>query len=739
MVFDNIFDPLKKTPNTHPMSNPQYSNDIINNQGKQYRKYQDKRRAKALRKNKELVEGFVESMTAKEKSESDLATLMKLQTKFDAAVASMNAAAKDSTDKASSLVTDTDEIFNKYPVNPGDVGGIGNDAGCRVDSADRVLPMYQGVKTHEQCAQRAHDLGMTAYGIQDALGWGDSGWDTTEPGTTGQCFIGNADSIGSDEAYHQGNATWTTGNKDINWIYIGYNGSFKGYNSKDEWKYGNGSDISGCSFWKPGITDISATYGMNCQYETKYINLVFFRIPYKVKRDSIYTGNVNTHFTDLNGQDKGSVQISTSEWGDPAYGCSKKFNASYNCGWGSDTKEINLDNEADGKTANFDCTDLPCAADVPYRLEMQDDGNLVLYSKTNKAIWASNTAGKNGNTPNKSWMSSSNNKGYVLYSGDRLNNGEFLCSKSGQVAAFVADGSLSVYQNWSNCKVKDGKNYGGPWTNAVYTIDKNDVSTMGTVSNAVEGERRQWPDEFLSSGANFTAVTGYTIEAEGGTTISGRSLDEYKQIAAGDDSIALFTTPKAGGDAIFYKKDCDGGSGATQCFGEGFPTLQNRTPDPNWNIWVKNPRITSNDTCGEESEGIMLTTYNNYKAGKPMKKCSPCGVASAMHDDYCTAQSEAEKAQEQAAIMLKEMKRLLDESVELQKLQPKLRQQMYQYIQQYNETFVKVKDADNAIITSDAQKDDSDLQLIADNFQFAMWTIIAIIAITIAMKMTRKS
>ena len=66
MVFDNIFDPLKKTPNTHPMSNPQYSNDIINNQGKQYRKYQDKRRAKALRKNKELVEGFVESMTAKE-------------------------------------------------------------------------------------------------------------------------------------------------------------------------------------------------------------------------------------------------------------------------------------------------------------------------------------------------------------------------------------------------------------------------------------------------------------------------------------------------------------------------------------------------------------------------------------------------------------------------------------------------------------------------------------------------
>ena len=68
----------------------------------------------------------------------------------------------------------------------------------------------------------------------------------------------------------------------------------------------------------------------------------------------------------------------------------------------------------------------------------------------------------------------------------------------------------------------------------------------------------------------------------------------------------------------------------------------------------------------------MLTTYNNYKSGSPMKKCSPCGIASAMHDDYCTAQSESQKAKQQAAVMLKEMKRLLDESIELQKLQPLL-------------------------------------------------------------------
>ena len=743
MVFDNIFDKPKESKKQHPMANPEYSNDIINNQGKQYNKYQAKRRAESLRKNKAIVEGFVESMTAKEKNESDLATLMRLQTKFDAAVNTMNQAAKNSTEKASEIVNDDNnqnQIFNKYPANPGDVEGIGKSAGCRVDSANRVLPMYQGMKTHKECAQRAHDLGKTAYGIQDALAWGSKGWGTTTPGDKGQCFIGDSNSIGSDEAYHQGNATWTTGNKNINWIYIGYNGSFKGYNSSNQLTYGNGSDVSGCSFWKPEIEEISATYGMNCQYETKYRKFLWWRIPYKSKRSSVYTGNVNSHFKHLeHTSQKGSVKIDAGSWGDPAYGCSKKFNATYHCGWGSNNKSINLSNEANGKTANFDCTDLPCAEDNPYRLEMQDDGNLVLYSKTNKAIWASNTAGKNGDTPNKSWMSSSNNRGYVIYTGDRLNNGQFLCSKSGQVAAFLTDGSLSIYQNWSNCKEKNGKSFGGPWTNAVYTIDKNDVSTLGTVSNAVDGNRRQWPDKFISGGANFTTIPGYTIEAEGGTTITGKSLDEYKKIAAGDGDIALFTTPNGGGEAIFYKKNCESGSGAKQCFGEGFPTLQNRVSAQGWSIYIKNPRITSNDTCGKESEGIALSTYNSYKSGAAMRECSPCGIASAMHEDYCTAQDEASKAKQQAVSMLQEMKRLVDESIELQKVQPLLREQIYKQIEEFNQTYLKTKKNISTIVTTGAQKDDSDLKVVSDNFQFVMWTIIAIIAVTIAMKMTRKA
>ena len=68
-----------------------------------------------------------------------------------------------------------------------------------------------------------------------------------------------------------------------------------------------------------------------------------------------------------------------------------------------------------------------------------------------------------------------------------------------------------------------------------------------------------------------------------------------------------------------------------------------------------------------------------------------------------------------------------------------LREQIYRQIAEYNETYVKTKKNQSTIITTGAQKGDSDLKVVADNFQFVMWTIIAIIAVTIAMKMTRKS
>ena len=919
MVFNNIFGEPEESKNEHPMTNPEYSNDIINEQGKQYNKYQEKRRAESIQKNKSVVEGVIESftsssgygfipinddtesevidnilkqdeweikmyvtitannsrwrnifhygnsnhvrapamwifprnpwkfhyrmktnrswndgvdfdipsqfrrykeplqirilyhavgneskmtffvndiivkskdigsfqrvpnqkfalkknwgwyprtgytvsdfamkdnrkpMTANEKNESELATLMKLQARYEAAVKTMNSAAYNSTDTANDLINDpenTRTIFNKYPADPGDVDGIGEFKGCRMDSRKwggrRTLPLYQGIKTHEECAQRAHDLGKTAYGIQNAVGWGSNKqWGTTgvrNGGNKGECWIGDDNRLGWDRAYHSGWATYWTGLRgDAYYMYVAYNGALIFYNKNWGWTGQVGRRVSNCSYWPPVIRNVTATYGNNCQYETKYRRFLWWRIPYRSRRSSVYTGNATRNVNpSVENKKTGSVQVSAGRWGDPAYGCAKKFNATYNCGWGTNYKSINLSQEANGKRANFDCSNLPCKDKVPFRLVMQNDGNLVLYDKANEVYWHTGTNGKIGDTPNKNWMNSSNNIGDTLKMGRWFYGKQMLVSKSGRNMAKIVDGRLRVYQNWTNCREKNGETYGGPWTNAVYTIDKNDVSTLGTVSNAVEGNRRQWPDQFISGGANFTAIPEYSIEAEGGTRISGKSLDEYKKIAAGDEDIALFATPNSGGEAIFYKKDCDHQPWGKHCAGRGFPTLQSRIAKPGWTIYVKNPRITSNDTCGKESEGIPLSTYNSYKAGAPMRKCSPCGIASAMHDDYCTAQSESAKARREAVKVLYEMKQLLDQSIELQTVKPELKEQIYKNIKEYDVTYEKTKDNIDTRITTGAQKDDSDLKVVADNFQFVMWTIIAILAVSIAIKMTRK-
>ena len=221
--------------------------------------------------------------------------------------------------------------------------------------------------------------------------------------------------------------------------------------------------------------------------------------------------------------------------------------------------------------------------------------------------------------------------------------------------------------------------------------------------------------------------------------MSGKSLEEYKKYAAENKKVALFTLPTAGGTAYFYGWDCTNNSGATGCYGKGIPTLQNRRISPGWTVYVKNPRITSNDTCGQESEGVSLTTYNSYKHGSAMKKCSPCGLAESIHDDYCSFNKAANVAEDKAGAVLNQMKKLIETSVEFTKLQPKLRNQLFENIKQYEETYKKVKMNQNTVITTDAQEGDADLKLIADNFQFAMWSIIAIMAVVITMRMARKS
>lgn len=112
----------------------------------------------------------------------------------------------------------------------------------------------------------------------------------------------------------------------------------------------------------------------------------------------LYIGNQNEPLSQLNGYESGSFTVGTGIPGDPAYGCSKNFVSNFMCG--TKNKTLNIDGEAGGKKAIFDCSDqVDKCNDTPTVGLMQDDGNFVIYdgsSSENKSTtrWNSNTAGQ---------------------------------------------------------------------------------------------------------------------------------------------------------------------------------------------------------------------------------------------------------------------------------------------------------------------------------------------------------
>lgn len=778
MVFENIFKQTSSCNNVHhPMSNPQYINDVNTNQGKQYMAYKTRRQSNILKKNKAIVEGFVESMTATQRNKSDLSRVKELQQQMDGFLLTLGAANKKLMEEAKKELSISSESSNKYAIDPGTVGNSKYE-GCYVDSSERKLPTFAGVLTPQQCAQRAHDLGKSVYGMQNSAG------------PTGECWIGNSlqkaktGGIGT-----KVEPTWATGAEGkmaIHQLALGYNGdliglqspesdfatiaSFLGQDGKDkkgikklvalakEMKnhvWNSKSAQAGCPFGSPAINNVKATYGMSClaDQQKDLMNSVkklgnpalvlaaaaAEEVTLAKAGKIVVPGNATKHFADAQGKTQAAVEINAQEWGDPAFGCKKNFIASYNCGLGSNTQRVELSAEANGKMVNLNCENV-CEG-APFKLMMQDDGNLVIYTESGTAVWSSNTAGKNGDTPNPEWKNGKGNLGPSIKSGEMINENQYLLSPSATTMAIVqSDGNFVIYKTLSGCVKNDNGNYyGRAWTNAVYSIAENDISNLGKVGNVTDSNKvRNFPNSLLSnSGSTFYKISGFRIPSDPDMGLEkNKTLEEYKSIAASNSNIEIFWHDTTNNIAYFYSRNCPP---KVQCPGTEFPILQSRIAQSNADLYIKNKGVSSNDTCPKESEGVTLSTYNSYKLGGDMKKCSPCGLAEAIHDGMCAEDAAQAKAMAKGQEILSEMEKLAATSSELQQLQPAMRDELYNKISDYKNVYDRIQKNQIGTETIGAQKDDSDLNVVAENFQYVMWSVIAIMAVIVTMKLVKRN
>ena len=239
----------------------------------------------------------------------------------------------------------------------------------------------------------------------------------------------------------------------------------------------------------------------------------------------------------VQGKDNASFIIGQSGGGnkDPAYGCGKQFNATYQCGNGK-TKTININPEAWGQAAEFDCTQ-EVKACKEFKLTLGDDGNLSLTDSTSKPLWSSNTNKTGIANPAFSASNGKYKRNYLL-SGETLGLDEFIGSPSGNCYLIMTNDGLQLKYSVSACTMTDtNTGYGNDDnTYGLYSITKSDSSNLGKIGHiSNDGTLHEYPANMTTLGTSYSLIGNYDSIDNTIKTLENTSIEECKNECNKDD------------------------------------------------------------------------------------------------------------------------------------------------------------------------------------------------------------
>jgi hypothetical protein len=250
-------------------------------------------------------------------------------------------------------------------------------------------------------------------------------------------------------------------------------------------------------------------------------------------------GNWTQYVKDfVQGKDSASFIIGQTGGGnkDPAYGCGKQFNATYQCGNGK-TKTININPEAWGQAAEFDCTQ-EVKACKEFKLTLGDDGNIVLTDSNNQTIWSSNTNKTGIANPAYSASNGKYKRNYLL-SSETLALDEFIGSPSGNCYLIMTPDGLQLKYSVSACTMTDANTGYGNDDNtfALYSvskINKSDLGKVGHISN--DGILHPYPDNMVTLGTSYSLIGNFDSPNNTIKTLENTSIEECKSECNKDDN-----------------------------------------------------------------------------------------------------------------------------------------------------------------------------------------------------------
>jgi len=375
------------------------------------------------------------------------------------------------------------------------------------------------------------------------------------------------------------------------------------------WK--SSEPIQGCDpdyGGKINLTNSTATWGANCNSS-------------KNPNGSPYNVQLGNSSEDLKTAVKGSNGISfdyivgKNFTADPAVGCPKNFSANYKCGNGPD-KQIFIGGEANGRFANFNCVEENKKCQL--FLNVQDDGNLVVYSDGNKPVWNSNTYNVVGISNEKKNMTKGKYGRNFLLPGETLEDGEFIGSKNGKCFLTMIKGrGLVLMYSKSNCENINGKMYGtnnlpNGVTAASYVIPESDLSNLyetGYVdSNSI---LRPYDSKLLTKSNNYAELGNFRLDGTSMKTISTNDVNKCKIECSSDPNCYGFT---------FGNNVCDLRSSQNM-----YPSV-NRYSDTNSLLYKRLDTVNNNSSCSKTVIPVSVNQYSGYIQGKEMTPNVVCGL-----------------------------------------------------------------------------------------------------------------
>jgi hypothetical protein len=470
------------------------------------------------------------------------------------------------------------------------------------------------------------------------------------------------------------------------------------------------------------ITIDTATYGGNCK--------------------NIKIGNVTDVVStklNCNNSNKCTIPISNSSLGDfSTKGCWDAFDVSYKCGGTPFTRHLG---KAEGQTMILDCQQY-MQNTCQFYVILQDDGNLCLYkgvdpSTTNNSssIWATKTNGQQ-KAANPDWVSTKGKFGRnYLKTGEVLAANEWIGSTNGSLKLLMqSDGNLVLYTSelTPGCINKDGKMYGVQWVNAVYKLNEMGIpETLGKVGY-VDGDSKLRDYQ----GSMITYSNEYIV---------------YKGADSGGNDISSFQLSDQNSCELECNKNNECAAYVYQ------PTTQT--------CWLKNKnaypvgkkQANSTLTLGvrkpktkniNESINVDTIKFNSYVKGQPIDSDTQLNVTVVPKEDLQqleTIETNMTSLGNDIAAkmeMLQAKDKKIYEKLDMDAEQFKKNLAMYKNInKKLKETKYrgKVEGMQNMDMSDlDGMVTHSDLIVLQENYNYILWSILAVGILTITLNAMKK-